>query len=978
MAALFFHCNKSAGSAYIHKKTIDSMEFLREVARTFLDREKQLEDFCFVFPNRRSMKFFQKYLGEEAGSPMISPVVMTINDFFISQSDLVSADKLKLMHVLWQVYIGLSGKDPVKNSFDDFIYWGDILLGDFDDVDKYMADAGALFSNLSDLKEIDSGFSFLEEEQVELIRRFWNTFRSTSPSGEGADRLIDTQDEFCRFWNLLNGVYEEFRRRLEAEGIGYEGMIYRKVADLFAQDEIPGIERYRQIVFVGLNAPNKCERFVLDRLRDLGKGDFYWDFYGSIIRDRDNSASYFMKEYEKRYPSRYPIEKNEEGWPEYGKFNLYSVPSAVAQTKVAHEILRDIAASGDSDFVETAVVLPDESLLLPMLDSVPENIGEVNVTMGYPLQCSPAMSFITLVGELQKLVKVEGKVKKFYFKPLLSLLYHPYITSPLSQYLKSEIGRRKLYYISREELIELIDSFRKAPHGAFPEFEIYRELLSDYLFLHPEDIYDYLKAMLVKISPRLGKVEKESVFYCYREVNKLKSLDLPIAAKTVFRILKQLLSTAKIPYKGEPLSGLQIMGTLETRALDFRNVIILSANDGVFPASSRGNSYIPYNLRKAFDLPNYEYQDSVYAYYFYRLISRAENVYIVYNTSSIDKNIKEVSRYVSQLKLHYKLPITDVAVHQSVGTVEMVPESIEKTEDMIQRLYEKYSEDPGTEKASKGNFSASLLNSYLACPAKFYYQAVEGLMEEEEIDEKIDARVYGNVLHKSMELLYGPELNRILTPEIFQRILKNRSKIESVVTDCLKEELKVSEITGQNLIYRTLLVRSVEKVIDVDSRSAQSSPFYVAGVEQKMTPKIEIDGHRLRFKAIIDRVDRLDDRHRLVDYKTGSVDEKGFSLNMDQVMKVPQLFQVCFYAYLCSREHLLNESEEVTVSLYVLRSMFREGKTLEVGLSPDFIHDFEERLNALMKEIFDRNVPFARTEDEKQCEYCAYRILCKR
>lgn len=682
--------------------------FLYQVASLFYEKwGAEVSRLAFVFPNRRTGLFFQKYLSEVADIPLFSPTILTINDLFIQLSGKQSADRISMLFTLYDIYIRQSGS---TETFDEFLYWGEMLLNDFDDIDKYMANARMLFSNVTDLREIENDFDFLSDEQIAAIRSFWSSFY---PRGD-----TPNQQQFLAVWQVLYDLYEEFRATLAAEGKGYEGMIFREVVESMERGESPDLP-YERIVFVGLNALSVSEERFLAQLQKREIADFYWDYVSDKVTDPDNKASYFVSRNLKSFPSSMKLPPEEKVKTE---IEVIGIPSGIGQAKYVYTLLSDWckeAEMSSEEALRTAVILPDEHLLIPVLNAIPEQIRRINVTMGYPLAGTPVASLIEYILALQKNVRYIDRNPLFYFRDVLPVLNHRYILSTSSEIISSlvkEITENNKIYISHTEL------------GKTPLLEILFtpvtgvEAFSDYLIKVLEELNKVMSALSDEeeedAPQRTNDLEQEFIFHYFTTVNRMKEVmkDARIEMKidTFFRLLKRVTDTITIPFHGEPLSGLQIMGVLETRALDFDRLIILSMNEGIFPQRKAANSFIPYNLRRGFGLPTYEHQDSVWAYHFYRLIERASHVSLLYDTRSNGLQTGEVSRFVHQLHYHYEVPMRDKLVVYNVSSSETPPLAVPKREDIMRRL------DAYRKGGSKA-ISASAINTYLDCPLKFYF-----------------------------------------------------------------------------------------------------------------------------------------------------------------------------------------------------------------------------------------------------------------
>lgn len=923
--------------------------FLQQIAQIYIDKEgDRIAECCFVFPNRRSSLFFKKYLGQLLDKPLFSPTLTTINTLFSDISGLKVADKISLLVDLYKEYN--------ISSFDEFVFWGDIILNDFDDIDKYLVDAEKLFTNIKDLHELDGGYEFLSQEQVKAIKSFWGTFNDFSSGPK--------EQQFLSLWNNLYKIYTRFRVTLQSKGEAYEGMMYRSVAEAAKassaspdDDIVKGLQsvagKYRKIVFVGLNALNECEKELLRYLQREGVADFYWDFYGEEIKDESNKSSLFMKENLQRFPSLYPLPDGQKGDKIVGReIKVIGVPSAVGQAKYMAKLLPELEP------FRTSIVLPDENLLFPVLNSIPEEIREVNVTMGYSLKNSQVASFMSKIWPLWKRSQMMiGRVTSFYHSNVLDILEHKYIqdmegVGSRANEIKQLIIKRNLIFV---------------PSTYFRGDDILGLIFCE----RPVSMADYQIALLEELQKGLSPLDKEFVFSYFRCINRLKSFDLDIKDETYFRLLDQLISGISIPFQGEPLSGLQIMGPLETRALDFDNVIILSCNEGKFPSRSVSNSFIPYNLRKGFGLPNYEFQDSISAYHFYRSIYRAKRVYLLYDTRTEGVNRSgEASRYVKQLRYHHQADIQESIVSYKLESAPATNVMVYKSDEIIGKLLDH-------------NFSASSLNTYLDCPLKFYLQVVENIKEEEEVTEKVEANLFGTMFHEVMQRIYEPYCHSEVSKEILDKWIKDEKKIINLIHDAFYNVMKIRSVEGKNKIVEALILRYVKRTLEQDRRKA---PFVFTSVEERcfVTVPLPVTGREVKFFGIVDRRDEMDGNGRIVDYKTG-----GYSLNwkeVDDMFDLPQdkrpytAFQMMLYLFLLERKGLVKDIDKVVLSVCSLRDLFSTVKNMTAfGITAQDYELFVERLYDLLEnQIFNKDIPFEAKGDGKTCEYCPYSAVCNK
>ena len=946
------------------------MVFLEAVAERFAHRQT-LDRTCFVFPNRRSGTFFKRYLGIAAGKPVFVPNVVTIDELFARIAGITETEeKVRLLDILYKEYVKLQPlrEDGRQETFDEFIYWGDILLSDFDDLDKYRVDVRRLLMNLRDLKALSVDYDFLTDDQKAAIAAFCNSFFAQRPDQGGHEGSLSRR-KFAEIWDILYPLYEAFRARLTEAGLAYAGMIYRSVADsLPAAGTL--LPQYDEIVFVGLNALNACEKALLDHLYREGRADFYWDFAGPMVTDPDNLAGRFIRENVKRYPPKKPFECPALD-PKDQHFEVIRVPSAVGQTRKAMQILSQLRQSGRMQHaVETAVVLPDENLLFPMLGAVPTEIGKVNVTMGYSLSASSGTALFQLLERLQANRRQRGGAWGFYHRDVVDLLEHPYFAAAADAESVTGIKAR----IRTENLIFVPQTDLAAPGGIFA------------LVFQPVEptgaIPDYLKAILEAMQEHQDPLEREFLYYEHKAVADLQKVGLDLdalEARTWYRMLAQAIALVKIPFEGEPLSGLQVMGPLETRALDFDNVIMLSVGEGIFPKRTVSASFIPYNLRVGFGLPTFELQDSIWAYYFYRSICRAKRILLLYDSRTEGLQSGEESRYIKQLRYLYEVPMVEkVATYTlSASGIESKLPHIEKTPAVREELEQNYF-------VEKKSFSASALNDYLDCPLRFYFKYVKDIKEPDEVVEDLDANLFGRIYHKVMEELYKPFLDEELLPGTLLALRRDSRRIDSLLDTAFSEQ-NITEIAGQNLILRDLIRHFVLRTLEVDAQFGASAPLILKGTESKRYGHLRLsDGRQVNLKGYIDRLDSPEPGVvRVVDYKSGVVDKKDDCRDVAKLFdssladKRPSVaFQLYFYALMMTRSHS-GVPVRYDPCVYSLREFFAELPKSH-QLEDDALADYERRLSGLVEEILLSDKPFVAAESEKVCKLCQFKRLCNR
>ena len=966
--------------------------FLYQVASLFYSKYgAEVSHLAFVFPNRRTGLFFQKYLSEVSEKPLFSPTILTINDLFVQLSGKQTADRISMLFKLYDIYLDHSGS---SETFDEFLYWGEMLLNDFDDIDKYMVDARMLFTNVTDLREIENDFSFLSPEQIAAIRTFWSSFY---PKGD-----TPNQEQFLAVWQILYALYADLREALAAEGKGYEGMIFREVVELLEKNECCDLP-YTKVVFVGLNALSVAEERFLSELQKRGIADFYWDYASPKVTDPDNKASYFVERNLRQFPSQLIgngqlATDNEDGGKK--KIEVIGIPSGIGQAKQVHSLLSELCKEDEmsaEEALRTAVILPDEHLLIPVLNAIPEQIRRINVTMGYPLAGTPVASLMEYILALQENIRYVDRRPVFYFRDVLPILNHRYVstTSPeVVSDLVKDISENNKIYISYDDLNKTpLLSILFTPVTAVDAF-------SDYLIGVLQELNKAVESGKWKVEnidsdaeqlstsdsqlSTINDIEQEFIFHYFATVNRMKEVmqeaNVEMKIDTYFRLLKRVTDTITIPFHGEPLSGLQIMGVLETRALDFDRLIILSMNEGIFPLRKAANSFIPYNLRRGFGLPTYEHQDSVWAYHFYRLIYRASHVSLLYDTQSNGLQTGEVSRFVHQLHYHYEEPIRNKLVVYNVSSSKTPALQVAKTKEVMNRL-------AAFRRGGERAISASAVNTYLDCPLKFYFSVVEGIREEEEVSETIESNIFGSILHKVMEELYQPFCGKMVTADLLKAIRKDTPMLMGAVARAFAEIFFKTDIvrplTGQNFLIGEMIRKYVEKVLE---RDAKLTPFRYIESEKKIKNLFPLaDKSEIQLKGFIDRIDEVRDAVRIIDYKSGSGTTQFTSVealfDKEDKDRAKAVMQVFMYAWMYG-------AKAIQPGIYYMRTLFSPSfdsgiyrrtdrfKTEQVLDFDNYRTDFENSLRNCLDEIFDTETPFRQTPNGKACLYCPFKDIC--
>ncbi|MGC1391416.1 MAG: PD-(D/E)XK nuclease family protein [Bacteroidales bacterium] len=962
--------------------------FLEHIAES-LQKEfgNTLNRHCLVFPNRRAGLYFLKYLAARIKKPIWAPSILTINELFRSFSSLQIAGNEILLFELYKVYSNL--KKP-HESLDEFYFWGDVLLNDFDDVDKYLVNASFLFRNILEIKNIDLQFGGLTEQQVEIIRRFWTNFNFDKPTNE--------KYGFIGIWSVLFDLYSGFRKSLTSQNLAYEGMIFRALAEN-AENYYILDERWDMVHFIGFNALNECEKVLMSSFKRAGKARFYWDYDNSYINESKlNSAGFFLRENLKIFGNDMPPGWSydtmlSEGIP-YGYRRVIDTSSDVAQVKLVSQLLEELPDITELNAHHTAVVLADENLLLPVLTSLPENMGDINITMGHPLKHTLVYTLIRHLMDLQRNAALIDGLAHFGYKDVISILRHSLLSGLISEtdndlikeIIKTNLTRVSSDRFSKSDALALI--FKKAitPAELFGYFRDILSLLGSY--------YERDADKSVNNNVQ-GKIRNEFIYRVVLSINRLETIvnnqEISFTPDTYLKIFDKLLRMQSVPFSGEPLTGIQIMGILETRALDFKNIIILSVNEGILPAVSAGSSFIPFSLREAFGLPSVNHQESIYAYHFYRLLQRAENVTFIYNSNSEGQRSGEMSRFLIQMKYEETLKPDFLDLNFEIKTPMPPGEIIERSKEHSEQLASLY-----LDREIERSLSPSAINTWLCCRMKFFYRYVNRLKDPENISVEIDPAMLGDILHEIMRNLYRPYIGSILTEEVLNLTIRNKKYLEEKVNEAVNVKFKAGRndsVSGNELIVRDVLMSYLNRILDADRRLA---PLIVLNLEDTFNFPLSIQSNGSEIEILtggkIDRIDTVKDVTRVVDYKTGTVSEFVNYLNDlfidDRKKDSDAWLQTLLY---CEAYLNTNAGSVVRPSVYKIKKLnsatvsdklkIKSGSRIETAVDnyETVREEFLVGLKGLISTIFKEDEPFIKTKDARgKCSWCPYRILCMR
>ena len=981
--------------------------FLEYVAEDIIGKYgTDLSRIAVVFPNKRAALFLNEHLARIAGQPVWSPAYITISDLFRQHTDLKPADPIKLICDIHKSFTKCTGIDE---TLDHFYGWGQLLLADFDDIDKNMADADSIFCNLKDIHELDD-ISYLDDEQKEMLKRFFANFSDDIES--------ELKKRFLSLWSHFGDIYHDYNRRLTEQGIGYEGAIYRKVAS----EETLHL-KYDKYLFVGFNLIQKVERVLFSRLMKEGKAKFYWDFdeyYMPTARAQqsasvpNNTASFAA------YLTDFPNELDNTDRDIYAnmrrpkRIRFISSPTENAQVRFASNWLleNDRYKAGR----KTAVVMCDESILLPIMHSLPPEADKVNITSGFPLAMTPVASLVMLLFDLYTL-GLRKKGTAFNPHYLKKLMAHPYARHlqevhlkgvhskgvhskgvHLSQVHQEEVHQEGIH--QKEEQQTIGDNSGCMGMAGMPYPPTSAALL--------HHIATLVKQVGIATKQEGDALTQESVFRMFTILNRLAALadsgDLLVDNTTLRRLVSQLVGAASIPFHGEPVVGVQIMGVLETRNIDFDNVLLLSCNEGNMPKGVNDSSFIPYSIRKAHGLTTIDNKVAIYSYYFHRLLQRAGDITIAYNNSTDNGHTGEMSRFMLQLLVESGQKIDHYSLTAKNQPTPLMPKAIEKDETALSKLEE------------MSRLSPSAINTYIRCKLAFYYQYIAHIKEPDSDPETIDNRMFGNIFHRAAYLIYKDitDHSPVIEKAHIQAYLSNRKLLASVVDRAFEEE-ECKTNNGLQIINREVIIEYITKLLKIDQ---QLCPFSILAMEEEAKVYTQLSftipsggalkggalvssaptkQYNLTIGGIIDRLDAVTDKQtgkrriRVVDYKTGNKPSSAIK-SIEEVFDPKNIaskhsnyfLQAILYSLIVSRSKEWNAANDAVspALLFIKQAATNDyDPTLCIDKHPIsdvtvYEEEFLTKLKETVADMYSPDAAFTPTDDRKKCELCPYRMLC--
>ena len=879
--------------------------FLEYVAEDIINKYgTNLSRTAVVFPNKRAALFLNEHLVRLAGKPIWSPSYITISELFRRHTQLVTGDQIKLICDLYKTYTEVTESDE---TLDHFYGWGQVMLADFDDIDKNMADAKKVFCNLRDLHELDD-VSYLSPEQVETLKLFFSNFSE--------DKTTELKKRFMKIWSRFGDIYRLYNERLEAQGIAYEGALYRKVA---TDDSVDfDFDRY---IFVGFNVLQRVEQLLFSKLQKMGKAKFYWDFDDYYLATKKghvnpSEAGHYIKQYLPYFTNELDTSDADiyRNFRKAKKITYASATTEDVQARYVGQWLKE--GNRINDGRKTAVVMCDEALLQSVIHSIPEEVNDINVTTGYPLQ-------------------------QTHFASLLE-----------------DIAAQHTEDYDNKQLLEWAIAMLKL-------------MAQGHANTNGET------------TGQDNQLTSEALFRTYTVVNRLLELvnngDLDVDRRTMMRLYGEIVRTTSIPFHGEPVVGVQFMGVLETRNLDFEHLLVLSCNEGNMPKGVNDTSFIPYNVRKAHGLTTIDNKVSIYAYYFYRLMQRAEDITIVYNNAADVTSTGEMSRFMLQMLVESGHDIERLALSlpQEAGSTTCQDEK--KTKEVMERLHRRFDKQRNPERTTP-MFTPSSLNIYQKCPKRFYYRYVAEIIEPEDDadDGKIDAPTFGNIFHDAVQKIYERVIaaykSHTIQPQTLRQLLANDAYIKGVVDDIMHP------VNGIQLINASVIITYIKQLLKIDSRLA---PFTILGLENVVMKDINVKTAEGQLTTTIGgRIDRMDcvtcadgvRRIRVIDYKTGKNNKRNDGY----------ILQSFIYSLLVDESPMMNPDKlEVSPALlYIQHSagkdfdptvVYEKEKVTDVS---KYREEFMNTVEQIIAEIFNPEQPFACTDDKTACTHCPYCNLC--
>lgn len=917
--------------------------FLEHIAKEILSNRKRMDGLTIVLPSKRSIVFLKHHLSQKIDEPIWLPKIYSIEDFITELSGLNTLDNLSLQFRLYEVF---NTNRPPENddTFEQFLKWSQTILYDFNEMDRYMVDAKALLTNLRDIKELE----------------LWSL---------NSAELTAFQEKYVQFFAYLFEWYTAFTSSLLEDNLAYQGLAYRKAAD-----NIQSVKhQFDEVWFVGLNALTTAENQIVNHFVTHKNARLFWDADAHYVENEKHEAGLFLRQHFQKWGAS----KLTNYFKKDKTINIIGCAKNVGQSRVAGNLLSDLA-SDDLKNSQTALVLADENLLFPVLNNLPESINAVNITMGAPIGTTPLYSLIDLLFK-SHLKKANNQQQKFFTKDLQKIFRHPYMSRLFELTLFKDINQ----YLGKEKILFVSASTLRKHFNQHKQWDVLSLLLGDWsetdMCLHSiKTLFDALKNQLIS---EKASVESEILFSFYKSLqvleNHLVDFQGEMDLKTLRAIFFQIIGKETISFMGEPLNGLQMMGVLETRTLDFKNLIVLSVNEEKLPAGKSVNSFIPFVLKKYFKMPTHEERDAIFAYHFYRLLQRAENVFLLYNTQSDDFGSGEKSRFITQISTELShLDINEQVLQSNASTsTSFQPIHISKTDEVKERIL-----DWATHKVSPTS-----LNTFINCKLQFYFKYIAKIYVEDDLVEFMEAHSFGTIIHEALHHAYQVYLEAPLTEENLDHI---QELTLALIDEGFKKEVGQGMYQGKNHLIWKVAQRLTKNYFETEKQFIRDTiaPLKVTDTERSLPYELTVKGVNFKLFGNVDRVDQVGDSIRIVDYKSGKVEQKDLSFKEFSELttnpKKSKAFQIMTYAYLYSKS-VLKDDTAFRAGNYSLRNLedgliyVTKNKT-PLKMDALVLDEFEDELKGLLSSILDERNDFYPTDDESACTWCDFKTVCGR
>jgi hypothetical protein len=914
---------------------MNNNSFLNKLSKIIVaDYSDNFSDLLVILPNRRAKVFLIDELKKETTATIFSPEIISIEDFVQDIAGIRSIDSVELLFEFYNVYLAVTEKE--QESFETFANWAKTLLQDFNEIDRYLLEPDKILKYLENIKEV-------EHWAVDI------------------DKRTDLIDKYLIFWKKLPLYYHSLYNFLLNKEIGYQGLIYREAVDNL--NHFSETIKDKKFLFAGFNALNYAEEKIIQHLLAIDKAKIYWDIDETFLNDPFHDTGLFQRRFKSTWPyyKANPYEWITNDFKQEKNIQIIGTPKAIGQAKIVGEIIEKQSNENEGKLQNVAVVLGEESLLVPILYSLPSNVDALNITMGYSSKNNPAQLLIAKLFKAHtNAISRNASSYVFYYKDVLDILTHPLIESYINaKELVNRINQNNYTFIVHKRILELQENQNELFQLIFQKWDT-----------SPVAILENLSQILLKIKSNLSsdneeeKITNAFVYSIFKVINKMISyfssnsnID---SVETLYAIYKQVIDVAEVSFEGEPLNGLQIMGVLESRVLDFETVIITSVNEGKFPAGKSMNSFIPYDVKKEYGLPTFKEKDAIYTYHFYHLLQRAKNVYLLYNSDSEGLDAGERSRFITQLEVE-KQPnhnLTFQTYNANVPEIAHQPLVIPKSEKVLLRL---------KEIAEKG-FSPSALTTYIRNPIQFYVQRILRISETDEVEENIAVNTLGTIIHGTLEELYKPFIGKILIENDIKICIKN---IDDEVLKQFKLVYKEGEIKkGRNLLAFEVAKRNVLNFLKLELEAIQNgNEIQIIALEKHLErvlehPKLPFP---VKIGGNVDRIENRNGRIRIIDYKTGNVTKPSVTLKswngLTEDIKNDKIIQILAYAFMYEPDAKGLEIEAGIISFKNLKNGFlpfgfKEGKEIFEVISPEIMESYIEEIVVLLNEILSVDVAF--------------------